>query len=687
MSVTTNRKIPAFWVLMVIPAYLAILMLLWKKVVGCSFMWRYDPAYAYLFNGLNIANSNLELGHTDHPGTPLQLLIALVIRIVYLFKGEGEMTSHVLHNTELYLGVVGNVILFINIVLVFMTGWFLYRYTKNIYAAFVFQLIPLFSNVLLAYFSVVMTESFYFIPLVIFFLFLIIYTICEIKNTYVFVLVFGIMAGTALATKISVAPLLIVPIFTLRTFRQKAFYLVLIPLTFICCTIPILEQYGKMLTWFKNLFIHSGVYGKGQANIIDTQESLKNLKAIFSTDILFTIPVIILIAGTIYTLFNKRLQVKPIYKRTLLGITLALFLQIMLVAKHYAFRYLIPAQMALVPGFILLAYSFGKTIRENLLRFKTIVIFLFTMFLCILTFVRFDFPENFVDEAEKTRVYIVENINKKPVIIEKADLKAVPFIEVANYFGSVYSGGSRNEYFSKFQNDYPVSLFYAGENERLYTWTGNVNETYLACNFDSIYYYFNEYSPVYGKFIENELVKEAKLLYKNEATGDVLYNLYFDTSYLSLFDVSKIVCNMENVDSMNNVFLSNVDGFNFTGAKLRTNEIPYQGNFSCLLDNATYGSRIDLKVNKGDQVSAGIFKYPEKANVVLTASYPKPGVFYQGNVLYSKVQGSNWKHIGLNFSIPESLNDSTIRILFYRPGNQKVYVDNFEITYFKRKTK
>jgi hypothetical protein len=40
----------------------------------------YDPDYAYLFNGLNLAIS-LPPRHVDHPGTPLQLALAGYIRL------------------------------------------------------------------------------------------------------------------------------------------------------------------------------------------------------------------------------------------------------------------------------------------------------------------------------------------------------------------------------------------------------------------------------------------------------------------------------------------------------------------------------------------------------------------------------------------------------------------------------
>jgi hypothetical protein len=84
--------------------------------------WRIDPTYAYLLNGLNILQS-IPPAHTDHPGTTVQLLAALVIgiewRIRHWFGSTLGLVESVLRDPESYLN-------HINLVLVMLLGFFIW---------------------------------------------------------------------------------------------------------------------------------------------------------------------------------------------------------------------------------------------------------------------------------------------------------------------------------------------------------------------------------------------------------------------------------------------------------------------------------------------------------------------------------------------------------------------------------
>src|ERR1700733_2281067 len=64
---------------------------------------RPDPAYAYLLNGVNLAGGHMEIGHTDHPGTPVQCFAAIVIFIKHLFTNNIPLYQDVLLHPESYL--------------------------------------------------------------------------------------------------------------------------------------------------------------------------------------------------------------------------------------------------------------------------------------------------------------------------------------------------------------------------------------------------------------------------------------------------------------------------------------------------------------------------------------------------------------------------------------------------------
>lgn len=66
-----------------------------------------DPTAAYLFNSLNLAEG-LTPRHVDHPGTTVQLIGALIIRLIWLFRagGQNDLESDFILNLALYEGAI-----------------------------------------------------------------------------------------------------------------------------------------------------------------------------------------------------------------------------------------------------------------------------------------------------------------------------------------------------------------------------------------------------------------------------------------------------------------------------------------------------------------------------------------------------------------------------------------------------
>jgi hypothetical protein len=75
--------------LLLIPFVMSLFALGLDRARGPSWLGDdYDPAYLYLLNGLNILELELP-GHTDNPGTPVQLLAAGVIGLAHGLTGRG----------------------------------------------------------------------------------------------------------------------------------------------------------------------------------------------------------------------------------------------------------------------------------------------------------------------------------------------------------------------------------------------------------------------------------------------------------------------------------------------------------------------------------------------------------------------------------------------------------------------
>ena len=70
---------------------------------GFYFLKCVDPEYAYLFNGAIMADLKPDIFYVDHPGTPLVVLIAVVMRVVHVFRGGEDMLTDFIKNPEIYL--------------------------------------------------------------------------------------------------------------------------------------------------------------------------------------------------------------------------------------------------------------------------------------------------------------------------------------------------------------------------------------------------------------------------------------------------------------------------------------------------------------------------------------------------------------------------------------------------------
>ena len=66
-----------------------------------------DPDYVYLLNGLNAYNGHFQdIIHVDHPGTPLQLLIGLILPIIAFFRNAPDVASDVLLHPNTYIKTI-----------------------------------------------------------------------------------------------------------------------------------------------------------------------------------------------------------------------------------------------------------------------------------------------------------------------------------------------------------------------------------------------------------------------------------------------------------------------------------------------------------------------------------------------------------------------------------------------------
>ena len=238
-----------------------------------------DPAYQYLFAGIDILHGNAPT-HTDHPGTPLQTLIAgIVASSWFVLWLIGLMPlglfDSVLRSPEIFLGATSAVLLMITSAANFYFGRRVYQVTRQYSSALACQFAPL------LYASVV--------PNVVF-------PTPEALLIALSILLMGVLApvilssgsargqlsrsatnwagiicGVGVATKLTFVPVLGL-LLLLKTPRLIVRAYCMCIVAWFVGVLPILPRLNAMFQWFYSLLVHSGIHGAGERTVFSAEK-------------------------------------------------------------------------------------------------------------------------------------------------------------------------------------------------------------------------------------------------------------------------------------------------------------------------------------------------------------------------------------------------------------------------------
>ena len=104
-----------FKLILFFPLFYLFVGIYFRLILDAPSLRSIDPDYVYFMTGLNMSEGVIKVYHIDHPGTPLQFLVAIVFRITHWLRGSATVYAEdVLRNPDLYLSVVN---IAINIIL------------------------------------------------------------------------------------------------------------------------------------------------------------------------------------------------------------------------------------------------------------------------------------------------------------------------------------------------------------------------------------------------------------------------------------------------------------------------------------------------------------------------------------------------------------------------------------------
>jgi len=437
-----------------------------------------DPEYFHLLNGINIGLFNLAAPYTDHPGTPLQLIVAVSSWPISFFI-PGSLVNNVIDHPELFLkGAVITKILIVAVAL-FILGRRVFIITKNSWLALLVQLLPFGSTYTMAVIGRLTPEGFLIFPIAFLLMLLIgyLHDDSEINLTNKRIKYFAMIGGLGMAIKFSYLPFLLIPVFMLQSFRQAIRYGLLTVVFTLIFAFPILFNFSKSIAWFGNMAINSGQWGGGEATFIDWSVVPGRLYQLLSFDILFTGLLIVLAGLFLFFMIINKSKTPGLHKLNLItaGVLIGIILSIFLITKHFAYRYYTSTLLFQLVIFYLIFEYIARLFRF-IFNKKYLFIIAFGLYLIIGIWqipgfikstdnaaVRY---ENYADWSSKVESAKTEKI---PLIISSF-YAGCPFPELSLNNGYLLCGHLKSTFSEKLREKYSRSIMYVGWSEQFYHW-------------------------------------------------------------------------------------------------------------------------------------------------------------------------------------------------------------------------
>ena len=507
---------------------------------GIYFLKCVDPEYAYLFNGALMANLKPEIYYVDHPGTPLVCLIAVVIRVVHVFRAGEDMLTDFIKNPEIYLGATLHTLEFLSSAVLFLLGLFVYKKTRNIVLAMFLQLIPF------AHFLGLETQA-RLIPEVMMVIVICFWTALILHMNYDreiavhpqrYSIAFGVLFGFSLALKLTMLPFVVIPLIILSGWKSKLLFVPAAIISFCVFAFPILFKYRTFYTWIKNIVTHTGAYGSGDKGIAHWSEFTGHLKLQLGNTPWLLIS-LVLLSGVLIMYFVIRkqgIQRDPLKARLGVAAILVVVIQYLITAKHFAFHYMLPSMLLTIPMVVLAGGILVQMFPSHLKSLQLIAIMgILGIYLLAhsIQILKQDLPLREARRKNMMESYLKfkENRSHGPLIVG-ASYYGCSAVEYALTFGIQVCGKYSPYMYKKVNKIYPSTyiyhpwskLFYTGGSEILPSAFLQAGKDYMLYIAD---YSAEKLDDITGLLNKNDINRHwtVKKIYQIESTHEALFKL------------------------------------------------------------------------------------------------------------------------------------------------------------------
>jgi hypothetical protein len=341
--------------LLLLPAlFVALLFAMRSASLPFWQVFNLDPDYYYLLNGLMITEG---LAPTDvsHPGTPVQVFIAAILRLMHAGLPTGQLVDAVLADPERHLVTITSVLYpLVGLGLVGL-GLAFRRATGRLAPALLAQAAPFLSMIIPKFGLHPKPEPFLIIAVC-----LVMAAALELARDRTpsdrKAALMGLAVAFGIACKLQFLALGLVPLFLLDRRRLFIVYPIAVVAGFLILTSPALPSRDIWFGWVARMVLHSGAYGAGAATVVDTARYPKAVLGLFGSKIIFTATFVLSLAALAgYARLRRRslIPADPL-ARLLAGILLGQLFTILLIAKQAAAHYMVPALMLTGPALAIL---------------------------------------------------------------------------------------------------------------------------------------------------------------------------------------------------------------------------------------------------------------------------------------------------------------------------------------------
>ena len=652
-----------------------------------------DPESAYLFNGLNLAMFE-SAGLYDHPGTTVHAFNAVVIGVTHFLRfTDTDLQTDVLVNSEYYIEVLRKSFIVFNSLLLFLLGLVAFSVLKNIWLAFLLQLVPFLSITLTEELATkIAPEQLLFSSSILLIILMLKYYSSLNQESKRHAFVFGLLGGFGLATKLTFLPLLVIPFIILKGNWNKIIYLVTIVPSFILFTLPAAPAYKLMAKWFLAMGTHTGTYGQGKAGIIDPAQYLQSIIDISKNNkfLIFTLlSLFVALMVIIVRIWLKKKPAKTGETAYILALFVAIAGSMLMVAKHYfSNHYLFPPLCMTGIAFVFIYLWLNSILKERGIKILSFSPPAFVIVFIVLAFVN----KPYLSMAYEG--YRLSNSSTNETMARIAH-------DYPGYVKTYYYPGSFNEmsqlrwgnvYARQIHTDaltrlFPGGLFYNSLEKNFQLWETTIPpREFLKKYGGKILLIGGPLNDGDIKSVEDGGIKLKKLF---EGRIQVVYEI--DTAHSALFQdvlhpgaiVMAIKNDFESISPDGEWILA--DGEHFCKNASLTTEKPRSGKYSFSLPlKDGFAMEHELKnVKPGGNFEISIWRFGGDEEAALVVSAQNSDLFYVKSKGAIEKDAKGWNKIMLNFRIPEGFSDNTLKVYLWNHSDKPAWFDDFELTQYK----